>query len=51
MKYSIKNFDRVIQWCRVAPDSVLECVREENAESIAKNKGKKRVTRQVVSYE
>lgn len=43
--------EHVMQWCKTMPDSVLEYVREENADAIRKNASKKRVTRMVVSYE
>lgn len=48
----LKRFnDAVIHWNTVAPDSVMEAVREEYADEIKANKGKRRVQRTVVSYE
>jgi len=42
---------RVREWCKTAPDECLKQIREEYAEEIKANAGKRRKVRQVVSYE
>ena len=55
MKWLLKELKRfndyVIEWNKVEPQAVLEFIREEYAEEIEKNKGKKKVIRTVVSFE
>lgn len=48
----IKSFnDRVIEFCKTAPDSFLEYLRDEHKADIKKHQGKTRKVRTVVSYE
>ncbi len=48
----LKRFnDAVIGWNKSTPDATLEFIREEYAEQIELNKNKKRVTRNVMTYE
>lgn len=43
--------DLVYSFCKEMPDDCLRGIREEYAEEIAENLGKKRVSRRVVTYE